>query len=398
MAATGNVDVLVIGCGPARASAAIAAHDEGASVLVVEKRPEGGGNAPFAGGFLSDVRGGRRSATSRRSFSARRAAPWPGIRRRPQQLRSWIEKLGGEAVSVDPPPGSFPAVLPSWPHVPGSDGVRYWVVGGQPSVRRGEALWHLLSQNLARGITVRYGHAAARLAVSEDGGVCGAEVASGSGSQLVTASHGVVLACGGFEADDYFKDAFLPVPHLHRVGHDGNTGDAIRMTQQAGGALWHMPEFFGWYAFQADGHPAAFAIDFHGPGFVLVNGAGQRFGDETGYEVHERLRALLNVKLPPRPLPCAPRLRHLRRQHPARWRPQRRRGHPEPLSVESRQPRRGAAGLDQGSGQPRRARRAHRPGTVRPHPDADRFQRGSRRGARRAVRAARRVHGRSRPN
>ena len=50
-----NVDVLVVGCGPAGASAAIAAHDAGASVLLVEKRRRGGGNALFAGGFLWDV-------------------------------------------------------------------------------------------------------------------------------------------------------------------------------------------------------------------------------------------------------------------------------------------------------------------------------------------------------
>jgi succinate dehydrogenase/fumarate reductase flavoprotein subunit len=167
------------------------------------------------------------------------------------------------------------------------------VVGGQPSLRRGEALWHLLAENLAaRGITIRHGHAAARLEVAEDGRVTGAVV----GDEPVTASRGVVLACGGFEADEYFKDAFLPVPHLHRVGHDGNTGDAVRMTLQAGGALWHMSEFFGWFAFQAAEYDAAFAVDFHGPGFVLVNAAGQRFCDETGYEVHERLRALVNVK------------------------------------------------------------------------------------------------------
>jgi succinate dehydrogenase/fumarate reductase flavoprotein subunit len=171
------------------------------------------------------------------------------------------------------------------------------VVGGERSLRRGEALWQLLAQNLAaRGITVRYGHAATRLTVSEDGRVSGAEITSEQGGQLVTAPRAVVLACGGFEADDYFKDAFLPVPHLHRVGHDGNTGAAIRMVADVGGALWHMSEFFGWYAFKAPEHAAAFAIDFHGPGFVLVNAAGQRFGDETGYEVHERLRALVNVK------------------------------------------------------------------------------------------------------
>ncbi|HUA30817.1 MAG TPA: FAD-binding protein [Streptosporangiaceae bacterium] len=54
---TANVDVLILGCGPAGASAAIAAHDEGATVLVVEKSPAGGGNALVAGGFLWDVHG-----------------------------------------------------------------------------------------------------------------------------------------------------------------------------------------------------------------------------------------------------------------------------------------------------------------------------------------------------
>jgi succinate dehydrogenase/fumarate reductase flavoprotein subunit len=288
------VDVLVIGCGPAGASAAIAAHDAGASVLVAEKRGHGGGNALVAGGFLWDVHGPEAVRHVETLFFGKTdhavaQAYVSGL----GDLRSWIAKLGGDVVDVQPPPGSFPPVLPSWPHVPGAGGVRYWVVGGEPSLRRGEALWHLLAGNLAtRGITVRHGHAAARLQVGEDGRICGAMV----GGEPVTARHGVILACGGFEADDYFKDAFLPVPHLHRVGHDGNTGDAIRMTLQAGGALWHMPEFFGWFAFQAAEYDAAFAIDFHGPGFLLVNAAGQRFCDETGYEVHERLRALVNVK------------------------------------------------------------------------------------------------------
>jgi hypothetical protein len=137
-----NVDVLAIGCGPAGASAAIAVHDAGASVLVVEKRRCGGGNALFAGGFLWDVRGPEAVRHVQTLFFGKTdpsvaQAYVAGL----NDLRSWIIKLGGDAVGVDPPPGSFPAVLPSWPHVPGSDGVRYWVVGVQPSLRRGEALW-----------------------------------------------------------------------------------------------------------------------------------------------------------------------------------------------------------------------------------------------------------------
>ena len=167
-----NVDVLVIGCGPAGASAAIAAHDAGASVLVVEKRRHGGGNALFAGGFLWDVRGAEAVRHVETLFFGKTGrsvaqAYVAGL----NDLRSWIGKLGGEVVVVDPPPGSFPAVLPSWPHVPGSDGVRYWVVGGQPALRRGEALWHLLAENLAaRGITVRHGHAATGLTVTAEDG------------------------------------------------------------------------------------------------------------------------------------------------------------------------------------------------------------------------------------
>ena len=48
-------DVVIAGYGPAGAAAAIAAHDTGRSVLVVEAAARGGGNARYSGGFLFDV-------------------------------------------------------------------------------------------------------------------------------------------------------------------------------------------------------------------------------------------------------------------------------------------------------------------------------------------------------
>jgi hypothetical protein len=107
-----------------------------------------------------------------------------------------------------------------------------------------------------------------------------------------------------------------------------------------------MSEFFGWFAFKAAEYDAAFAVDFHGPALLLANAAGQRFCDETGYEVHERLRALVNVKPALGYYPALPALRRLRRAYPAGRRPQRRGGHPERLPLERRQRRRGATGLD----------------------------------------------------
>ena len=52
-----DVDVLVVGFGAAGACAAIAAHDAGASVAVVEKTSAGGGNCVYSGGFLFEVGG-----------------------------------------------------------------------------------------------------------------------------------------------------------------------------------------------------------------------------------------------------------------------------------------------------------------------------------------------------
>ena len=51
---------------------------------------------------------------------------------------------------------------------------------------------------------------------------------------------------------------------------------------------------FGWFAFRTPEFPAPFALDFFGASHLLVDGDGHRFADETGYEVHDRLRALLS--------------------------------------------------------------------------------------------------------
>ena len=101
----------------------------------------------------------------------------------------------------------------------------------------------------------------------------------------------MILASGSFEADAELRDAYLPLP-LVSVGHQGNTGDTLRLAQAAGASLWHMSAFFGWLSFVHPDYPAAFTLDVHAPSFIQVDGDGRRFSDETGWEVHDRLRAL----------------------------------------------------------------------------------------------------------
>ena len=75
-----GADVLVAGYGPAGASAAIAAHDAGARVLIVESARRGGGNARYSGGFLCDLPADR--AVNHLGCCGRMASRFPGSTRR----------------------------------------------------------------------------------------------------------------------------------------------------------------------------------------------------------------------------------------------------------------------------------------------------------------------------
>ena len=121
----------------------------------------------------------------------------------------------------------------------------------------------------------------------------------GGERRRIGARAGVILASGGFEADPELCDTYLPLP-LTSVGHQGNTGDTLGLARAAGASLWHMSAFFGWLSFVHPDFPAAFTLDVHAPSFIYLDGDGRRFADETGWEVHDAVRAL-TAYLPRRP-------------------------------------------------------------------------------------------------
>lgn len=282
-------DVVVVGFGVAGATAAITAHDAGARVLVVEATAAGGGNAPYSGGFLcdlpDDVAVDHLDALSfGRTPRDVLAAYAAGL----HANEAWLRSIGATTAPFAPPPMRFPASFPSWPHLPGGPGIRYFVVADGEG-RRGVALWDRIAAAVeARGIEVRLSTRVTELLVDE-GPVGG--VVLDDGARIEAQS--VILACGGFEGDPAMADAYLPLGLTSPVGHQENRGDGVRLGQQVGAAFWHMYGFFGWFAFDAPGYDAPFAIDFFGPGHLYLDGDGRRFSDETGYEVHDRLRSLL---------------------------------------------------------------------------------------------------------
>ncbi|HEY1777202.1 MAG TPA: FAD-dependent oxidoreductase [Solirubrobacteraceae bacterium] len=296
-----EAEVVIVGCGCAGAAAALAATEAGARPLIIEATTAGGGNARHAGGFLFDAAEDQvLDHLDALCFGRTERSVLEAYARGLHELADWLSSLGAETLAFVPPPGRLPASFPSWPAFPAASSISYRVVSGGEG-RRGEALWQALASALqTRGVEVRTGLRVRELCRDGHGEILGV-VAERDGERLaVSASGGVVLACGGFEADRALAEAYLPLGPTWPVGHPANRGDGLRMALAAGAGLWHMYGFFGWFAHRAPGFPAAFPIDFFAPSFIFVDADGRRFGDETGFEVHDRLRALMGYR-PDRP-------------------------------------------------------------------------------------------------
>ncbi len=122
--------------------------------------------------------------------------------------------------------------------------------------------------------------------------VTGVRAGGEGGERLITARHGVVLACGGFPHD--VKRIAKAYPHLQRGGEHlsptptSNTGDGLSMAEAVGGkveirfkdaAAW-MPVSYVPYA---NGEFGVFPhlLDRYKPGIIGVLRNGQRFTNES---------------------------------------------------------------------------------------------------------------------
>ncbi len=160
------------------------------------------------------------------------------------------------------------------------------------NVTSGNALAARLAKSaLDLGIPIWTSSPARRL-VSEATAVLGAVVARDGVDVQVNARHGVVLACGGFPHDiERIRAAY---PHLKRGGEHlspvptGNTGDGIRMAEDAGGQFdIRFPSASAWMPVSkvvfANGETGVFPhlLDRYKPGVIGVTRKGRRFCNES---------------------------------------------------------------------------------------------------------------------
>ncbi|MGH6919027.1 MAG: FAD-binding protein, partial [Geminicoccaceae bacterium] len=82
--------------------------------------------------------------------------------------------------------------------------------------------------------------------MQQGGRVVGVEIEH----ERIVAHKGVVLACGGFEADPAMQAQYWPGGPALNAAFGGNTGDGVRMAQAVGADLWHMWHYHGCYGFR----------------------------------------------------------------------------------------------------------------------------------------------------
>ena len=282
-----DVDVLVIGAGACGLAAAIAAHDGGASVAIVEKRDRPGGNSSLSTGSVP-------GAGSRFQREA-------GIVDSPAQMTADLMRIAGD--------NDDPALLRRMAEVSAEtvewlvDTVKarmhlitaYKHIGHTverlhaPKSRRGQDLVDDLMAAIAvRDIPLAVGNAVEDLVV-ENGRVAGAVIRSSEGLSTIRAHH-VVLAVNGFAADPALVREYCPeIAGAQYFGALGSHGEAVRWGRKVGAALANMGAYQG-YAAVAYPHGSLLSWTTIEKGGILVGADGRRFGNESlGYSGFARV-------------------------------------------------------------------------------------------------------------
>lgn len=278
-------DVVVLGTGAAGSAAAIAAHDAGARVVLLEKTDQRneGGNTRVSGASLfrnADVDGQK---TYLQALSDKNPLPDDIVDVWSRETVANVEWLNAMGANLQQLPG-FP---PEYPELPGSDSYGgYLALDGQMGQQK---LFTFLRAQLAeRGIDIRYETPGRRLITDADGAVVGV-IAEHDGREIrLGATGGVVLATGGFQANDELRREYL------RLGGEGylwgspaSTGDGLKMAMAVGADLWHMDNMMSISGVREPGSATGYyqAFMFH-HGWMWVAPDGRRFADETAKNGH----------------------------------------------------------------------------------------------------------------
>lgn len=262
-------DVIVVGYGYSGGIAAIEAYDAGTEVLLVDKMANPGGISVCSYGamrsahdpneafkYLEATNGGRTPSSVNRALADGMAKIEPYMRKLAEVNGAIVNPR--EKVANYPFEGYDTFYQTLIEEIPNFDPATYYPhVRGAPG---GARVFKTLEDNVAkREIDIWLEAPVKRLIYKTDGSkeVQGAVIETKAGICNVKARKAVILACGGFEANEEMKRQYWQMKPVLAATTNSNTGDGIRMSQELGAKLWHMWHYHGSYGFDHPEYPYA---------------------------------------------------------------------------------------------------------------------------------------------
>ena len=304
-----DADVIVVGAGNAACAAAMAAHDTGARVIMLEAAPkeERGGNSTYTAGATRLVYNGVEDVTSLVDLSAAEIASMDFGTYTEEQYFDDMYRMTRYRTDPELCDLLVHNSLPTWQWMR-KQGVRFqtsqgrqafkvdgkfkfWgglcieIWGGGPGLIDME---HAICEK--KGIEIRYETAGHSLITDDGGRVTGVKARS-KGHIFDLRAGAVVLACGGFESNAEMRCRYLgPGWELAKVrGTRFNTGAGINMALAVGAmphGHWSSGHAVGWDFNAPPFGDLAVGDNFQKHSYplgIMVNAQGERFVDE-GYD------------------------------------------------------------------------------------------------------------------
>jgi len=304
-----EADVVVVGFGGAGAATAITAHDLGATVLLLEKAPEGeeGGNTRVAAQGYLNVSDVDKAITYLDAMCGPYAVPREMVRAWADEMsrnNDWLASIGG-----DPQEHQFPPAGIEFPELPGSDCVHKFHHG---DILGYSNTWKLFERAVKqRPIDILYeapGRALIQDGVTKE--ILGIRAERRGRSICIKARKAVVLTCGGFENNQEMIRNYLPgLPYCYTSGSPYNEGDGVAMGLSVGADLWHMNNYAGpTMALKVPEYKTTFSMmplhfgHVQQGGMIVVGPDANRFCNEKLRTLHGKIKK--NGRWGPAPVPC----------------------------------------------------------------------------------------------
>lgn len=279
-----EVDVVIIGAGGAGLSAAVSAHQNGASVIILEKMPKVGGNTIISGAAYNCADPGRQVPQGiedsiekhyQQTYEGGDKAGNPDLIKvlveNAYPTLEWLESLGMEFN-----PEVFTVLGGLWPraHKPVMPLGTGYVSTYMNYIEDNNSDIEIMLNTEATNV------------IMEDGKAVGVKAEGPEGPVIVKANNGVIIAAGGFskniEMRNEYNKAWADLTNTLSTNHPGATGDGIKMAVEVGANLVGMEHIQLLPLGDPETGSLAGNIEQAVENRIFVNKDGNRFVDEGG--------------------------------------------------------------------------------------------------------------------